>query len=402
MTSRYTLPTLAPDIDEIVPGVIADRRHLHQHPELSMEESETAAFVAQRLESLGVEDIRTGIAKNGITGIVRGTRPGPEKVVLLRADMDALPIDEQVESDFKSTNPGAMHACGHDGHTSMLLGAARILMERRDLFSGTVKLLFQPGEEVPPGGAKPMIDAGVLEDPHVDACFGQHVMPQMRVGTIGVPGGPLMASADNFSITVQGKGGHGAMPHTSVDPIMVANDICSGLRSIVSRNIDPLDPVVVSVCYFNAGNAFNVTPDTAEFGGTVRTFSNENRELAEKRIREIAEGVAAAQGASVTIDYQPGYPPTVNDEAMAELAATAAAEVVGEQNVLDVQPMMPSEDMSYFLEQRPGAFIFTGCGNEEKGAIWPLHHPKFTLDEDVLGVGVATLVQVAITFLNAE
>lgn len=396
------LPPLPPDIDEIVPGVIADRRHIHEHPELGFEETETAAFVAQRLAALGVEDIRTGIAKTGITALVRGTKPGPEKCVLLRADMDALPIDEEVQADYTSKTPGVMHACGHDAHTAMLMGAARILMERRDAFSGTVKLLFQPSEENNGGGAAPMIEAGVLEDPHVDACFGQHLMSPVPTGFIAVEPGPIQASADSFKVTVQGKGGHGAMPHQTIDPIMVVTDMISALRTILARNVDPLEPVVVSVCAIHSGRAFNVIPDTAEFGGTVRTFSNENRDLAEDRLKQICEGVAAAHGASVTIDYERGYPPTVNDPAMAAFARTSIAKVVGEANVFPMKPMMPAEDMSYFLEQRPGAYFMTGCGNEAKGIVWPHHHPRFDVDEDALGIGVAALVQVAIDYLNAE
>ena len=394
------LPPLPADVDEIVPGVIADRRHIHENPELGFEETETAAFVAQRLEALGVEDIRTGIAKTGITALVKGTKSGPEKVVLLRADMDALPIDQESDKEYISTKPGVMHACGHDAHTAMLMGAARILMERRDQFSGTVKLLFQPSEEANGGGARPMIEAGVLEDPHVDACFGQHLMSPIPTGFVGVIGGPLQASADSFTITVQGKGGHGAMPHTSIDPVMVGSDIVSGLHKIVSRNVDPLDPVVVSVCTFHAGKANNVIPDTATLGGTVRTFSNENRDLAEARLKEVSEGIAAAQGATVKVEYVRGYPPTVNDDAMAELAAESIAKVVGEANLLDMKPIMPAEDMSYFLEERPGCYFMTGCGNEEKGIVWPHHHPKFDLDEDALGIGVASLVQVAMDYLN--
>lgn len=395
------LPPLPSDVDEIVPGVIADRRHLHENPELGFLEMETSAFVAQRLEALGVEEIRTGIAKTGITALIRGTRPGPEKVVLLRADMDALPIDQESDKEYISKNPGVMHACGHDAHTSMLMGAARILQERRDQFSGTVKLLFQPSEEANGGGAKPMIEAGVLEDPHVDACFGQHLMSPIPTGIMSVTSGPIQASSDEFNITVQGKGGHGAMPHETVDPIMVSADIISGLRSIVSRNVDPLDAVVVSVCNFHSGKANNVIPDTARFGGTVRTLSNEDRDLAERRICEIAEGVATAQGASVTVEYKRGYPPTVNDDSMAELARNAVKKVVGEQNVISMRPIMPAEDMSYFLEKRPGAYFMTGCRNEEKGIVWPHHHPKFDLDEDALGIGVASLVQIAMDFLNS-
>jgi amidohydrolase len=396
------MPTLPPDIDEIVPGVVADRRHIHENPELGFEETETAAFVAQRLEALGAEDIRTGIAKTGITALIRGRGPGPDKCVLLRADMDALPIDEEVDTDYASKTPGVMHACGHDAHTAMLLGAARILLERRDQFSGTVKLLFQPSEENNGGGAKPMIEAGVLENPHVDAVFGQHLMSPIPTGYIGVSGGPIQASADSFEITVQGKGGHGAMPHETVDPIMVGADIISGLRSIVSRNVDPLDSVVVSVCGFHSGKAYNVIPDKAVMGGTVRTFSNENRDLAENRLKQVAEGIAAAQGATVTIDYQRGYPPTVNDVAMSELAATSIAKVVGEQGVYEMRPMMPAEDFSYFLEERPGCYFMTGCRNEEKGIVWPHHHPKFDIDEEAIGIGVAALVSVAMDYLNAE
>ncbi|MCO5214538.1 MAG: amidohydrolase [Thermomicrobiales bacterium] len=396
-----TLPTLPPDVDEIVPGVVADRRYLHENPELGFDEHVTSKFVVERLEALGAEDIQSGIAGTGVTALIHGTR-GEGKCVLLRADMDALPILEETPVEFASQNPGVMHACGHDGHTAMLLGVARILTERRDQFPGSVKLCFQPSEEANAGGAKPMIEAGVLENPHVDACFGQHVMSDRPTGEVWVGGGPIQASADMFTITVQGKGGHGAIPHTAIDSIMVASDIVSGLHKIVSRNIDPLDPVVISVCSFHSGTAFNVIPDTAELKGTVRTFSPENRDLAEKRLKEVAEGVAAAQGATVTIDYDRGYPPTINDDAMSALAAASIAKIVGEDNVKPMVPIMPAEDMSYFLEERPGCYFMTGCGNEEKGIVWPHHHPRFDLDEDVLGIGVAALAQVAIDYLNAE
>ncbi len=395
------LPTLAPDIDEIVPGLVADRRYLHEHPELGFQEQNTARFVAERLAALGAEDIRTGIAGTGVTALVRGSR-GDGKCVLLRADMDALPIVEENAVEYVSTNPGVMHACGHDAHTTMLLGAARILLERKDQFAGSVKLCFQPSEEANGGGAAPMIAAGVLENPHVDACFGQHVMSDRPTGEVWISGGPIQASADMFTITVLGKGGHGAMPHTSVDPIMIASDIVSGLHKIVPRNVDPLDPVVVSVCSFHSGSAFNIIPDTAELKGTVRTFSPENRDLAEERLLQIAEGVAAAHGASVTIKYDRGYPPTVNDDAMAAFAAESIRTIVGDDNLKPMVPIMPAEDMSYFLIERPGAYFMTGCGNAEKGIVWPHHHPRFDVDEDVLGIGVAALVQVAIDYLNAD
>ena len=393
-----SLPTLPPDVDEIVPGVVADRRHLHEHPELGFEEHDTARFVAERLASIGAEDIRTGIAGTGVTALIRGTK-GEGKCVLLRADMDALPITEANDVEYRSENPGVMHACGHDGHTAMLLGAARVLHDRRDQFAGTVKLCFQPSEEANGGGAKPMIEAGVLENPHVDACFGQHVMSDRPTGEIWVGAGPIQASSDAFTIIVQGKGGHGAMPHTSIDPIMIGSDIVSGLHKIVSRNIDPLDPVVVSPCSFHSGTAFNIIPDTAEIKGTVRTFSPEDRDLAERRVIEVASGVAAAHGASVEVIYDRGYPPTVNDAGMAALTAASIATIVGVDNVQPMRPVMPAEDMSYFLEQRPGCYFMTGCRNEARGIVWPHHHPRFDLDEDALGIGVAALAQVAQDFL---
>lgn len=396
------LPTLPPEIDEIVPGLVADRRYLHENPELGFEEQNTMAFIVQRLESLGAEDIRSGIAGTGVTALIRGTAPGSGKCVALRADIDALPITEENDVEYVSKNPGVMHACGHDAHTTMLLGAARILLENRDTFSGTVKLLFQPSEEANGGGAKPMIEAGVLEDPHVDAVFGQHVMSDHPVGQVLYTRGPLQASADTFRIMVQGKGGHGAQPHQTVDAIMVAADIVSGLRAIVSRNVDPLDPMVVSVCQFHSGTAFNIIPDTAELAGTVRAFRPENRDLAEKRMTEIAEGIAAAHGATVKVEYMRGYPPTVNDPEMADFAAQSLAKVFGEEHVGETRPIMPAEDMSYFLNERPGCYFFTGCGNEEKGIVWPHHHPKFDLDEDVLGLGTAALVQVALDYLATE
>ena len=379
----------------------AIRRDIHAHPELAFEETRTADLVAERLESWGIP-VHRGLGKTGVIGVIRGERPDNGRTVGLRADMDALPMQEANTFEHASRHPGKMHACGHDAHTSMLLGAARILMDRRDQFSGTVKLLFQPSEEANGGGAKPMIEAGVLEDPHVDACFGQHLMSPIPTGIVGVVPGPLQASADSFTITVQGKGGHGASPHTSVDPVMVGSDIVSGLHKIVSRTIDPLEPVVVSVCTFHAGTASNVIPDTATLSGTVRTFSAENRALAEKRLKEVAQGIAAAQGATVTIDYVNGYPATINDPAMAALAAKSVAAVVGEENVHDIPPIMGAEDMSYFLEERPGCYILTGCGNEEKGIVWPHHHPKFDIDEDSLGIGVASLAQIAMDYLASQ
>lgn len=394
--------TIFNDVDEIMPGIVADRRWLHENPELGFQEQKTAEFVRQRLESLGVEDIRAGIAKTGVTGLIHGTKDGPGRTVLLRADMDALPLTEENDVEYRSQTEGVMHACGHDAHTAMLLATARVLMERRDEFSGTVKLLFQPSEEANGGGAKPMIDAGVLENPHVDAVFGQHLLSHKPVGTIWVTGGPVQASADSFRIVVKGKGGHGAMPHSAVDPIVIATQIISALQTVVSRRIDPMGSVVVSVCTFHAGTASNIIPDTAEISGTVRTFTPENRDLAQEELTKLAEGIAASMGGVAEVTYDRGYPPTVNDEAMAELVWQAAERAVGAENVHQMTPMMPAEDFSYFLLERPGTYFMTGCGNEEQGITWPHHHPKFDIDEDAMHYGTATLAQVVLDYLNSE
>lgn len=387
-------------VDEILPGVIADRRHLHENPELGFEEVKTSKFVTERLQSLGVEDIKTGIAKTGVTGLIRGGK-GPGKTVLLRADMDALPILEENDVPYVSQNPGVMHACGHDGHTAILMGVARLLTERKDSFAGTVKLLFQPAEELPPGGARPMIEAGVLEDPHVDAVFGLHVAQEAPVGQIIVGSGPIMAAADRFNIVIKGKGGHGAMPQTTVDPIVVGAQIVTALQTLISRELDPIATGVVSVCAFHAGNAFNVIPDTAELRGTVRTFSPECRSMLEKRIEEVATGIASAMRAEAEVSYVRGYPSTVNDPEMADLVREVAADVVGKDNVIAAQPKMGAEDFSYFLLERPGAFYFVGSNNEERGLIWGHHHPRFDIDEAVLGVGVESLAKVALRYLES-
>jgi amidohydrolase len=393
--------TIFNDVDEIMPGIVADRRWLHENPELGFQEHKTAEFVRQRLESLGVEDIRTGIAVTGVTGLIRGTAEGPGRTILLRADMDALPLTEENDVDYRSQSDGVMHACGHDAHTAMLLATARVLRDRRDEFSGTVKLLFQPSEEANGGGAKPMIDEGVLENPHVDAVFGQHMASELPTGGVWITGGPVQASADKFTIRIQGKGGHGAVPHTAVDPVIVAMQIGTAMQTVVSRRVDSMASAVVSICTMHAGTAFNIIPDTAEIGGTVRTFDPGVRDLAQEEITRIAEGIAASMGASADVTYERGYPPTVNDEAMADLVRAAAAKAIGEENVHQMRPIMPAEDFSYFLIERPGTYFMLGCRNDEKGFNWPHHHPKFDLDEDSMQYGVATMAQVVLNYLNA-
>ena len=299
---------LRDEIDEIMPGVVADRRDFHEHPELAFQEVRTAGIVADRLRALGVEDVRTGIAQTGVTGLIRGRRPGEGKTVLLRADMDALPILEENDVEYRSQTPGVMHACGHDAHTAMLLGVSRLLMDRRDEFAGTVKVLFQPAEESPPGGAKPMIDAGVLEDPKVDAAFGLHIDQDNPVGVIELRSGPAMAAADRFHMVIRGKGGHGAKPHDTVDPIVIGAQIVTALQTLVARVVDPTEEAVVTVGTFQAGLAFNVIPDTAELGGTVRTFNAKNRDLLEERIGTLARGIATAMGGARRLHLHAGLP----------------------------------------------------------------------------------------------
>lgn len=382
-----TRTTLRNDVDEILPGIVADRRHFHENPELGFQEFKTAEFVRQRLESLGVEDIRTGINSTGVTGLIRGTGEGPGRNVLVRADMDALPIHEENDVDYKSKTDGVMHACGHDAHTAILLGLTRVLMDRRDEFSGTVKVLFQPAEELPPGGAKGMIEAGVLNDPPIEAVFGLHMSQGDPVGKIIVGAGPVMAAADGFDITIHGKGGHGAYPHECVDPVVVGAQVVTALQSLVSRETDPMDNAVVSTCVFQSGDAFNVIPDTARLAGTVRTFQKNTRDMMEKRITEVAQGVAASMGATAEVTYTRGYPATVNDEAMTDLAREAAIEAVGEENVVELQPKMGAEDFSYFLEERPGSYFFVGSNNEERGLTWGITIRSSTSTKSRWGTG---------------
>jgi amidohydrolase len=397
-----TTRDLKNDIDEIMPGVIADRRFLHEHPELGFQEFETARLVAERLESMGVEDIRTGIAVTGVTGLIKGTKTGgPEKVVLVRADMDALPILEENEVDYRSKIDGKMHACGHDAHTSMLLGVGRLLLDRRDEFSGTVKLLFQPAEEGG-GGARVMIEEGVLEDPTVDLVFGQHVAAEVPVGQIELRGGPCMAAADRFEILIKGRGGHGAQPHLTVDPIAVGSQIVSALQTIVAREVDPTKEAVVTVGAFIAGDASNVIPDTAVMRGTLRSFDPEVRELIGRRVGEIATGIASAMRAEVEYVYNPGYPATINDPVETEKVREIAAAIVGEENVLTADLQMGAEDFSYFLEQKPGCFFFTGTRDEERGITWGHHHPKFDVAEDGLAVGIEVMVRTVLNALNED
>lgn len=394
-----TATAIKNEFDEILPGVIADRRHFHENPELAFEEVKTAAYVAERLQQLGVNDIRTGVGVTGVTALIHGEK-GDGNVVMLRADMDALPILEEVDADYKSTVDGSMHACGHDAHTAMLLGVARILMQHRADFKGTVKLLFQPAEEVPPGGAQAMIKDGALLDPKVDAALGLHVASDMPAGQIGWRTGPGSAGSDRFRAVIKGKGGHAARPQSSVDPVVIAAQAIIALQTLVSRETDPMDSVVLSTTAVLAGEAFNVIPDTAELRGTVRTISVGAREHMEKRVQEVITGIAETMGASVEITYIKGYPSLQNDDEMADLVRRAAIEVAGEEHVIESALGLGGEDFSYFSLEVPSCFFRCGTRNEERGIVWGHHHPKFDVEEEGFVNGMATMANAAIMYLN--
>jgi amidohydrolase len=379
--------------------LIRDRRHLHAHPELGFEEHETAAYVAERLRSLGIET-RTGVGKTGVVGVIRGGGPG--KTVMLRADMDALPIQETGDKPYISTRPGVMHACGHDGHTAILMAVARVLAERRDGLSGNVVLAFQPSEERPPGGALAMIADGAMDDPKVDAVFGLHLTSQ-PVGTVLVRGGPSASAADSFRATIQGVGGHASRPQQAVDPVLIAAHVVTALHSIVSRNINPLDAAVITIGTIQAGTVSNVIPATATMTGSVRSFDQAVRERLKQRIEETVVGIARAFGGDATVDYSFGYPVLVNDQAMAEFVRSVAHEVVGEENTrFNPPPIMASEDVGYFISRATGCYFNLGILNEAKGITVTNHNPGFDIDEDALPIGVAMLTRIVERYLGEQ
>jgi amidohydrolase len=394
------MPTveLTREVKDLAETVIALRRTLHQWPELSFQEERTAALVSDSLHTLGLE-VKTGIARTGVVGILRGTQGG--KTVLLRADMDGLPVTEASGAAYSSQNTGVMHACGHDGHTAILLTAARVLASQRDRIQGTVKFAFQPAEELPPGGAKGMIAEGVLENPRVDAVFGLHLWNGLPVGKIGVEGGPIMASVDRFDVVIKGVGSHGAYPHLGVDPLVVGAQMISALQTVVSREMPPLAPVVVTIGKFQGGTAFNVIPARAELSGTVRTVDAELRQSMPARLERIVRGVSSAMRADCEFSYEFGYPVTVNDPRMAQFAQQVAAGIVGEANIVAAGMSLGAEDMSYFLEAVPGCYMRLGSGNAEKGLIHPHHSALFDFDEAALPIGVELLTRVARAFLHA-
>jgi amidohydrolase len=387
--------TLDPEVRDLAPALSALRRTLHQHPEAGLEEVRTAALVADRLRGLGLE-VTTGVARTGVVGLIRGARPG--RTVLLRADMDGLPVEEATGAPYASRVAGRMHACGHDGHVAMLLGAAETLARRRDRLAGTVKLVFQPAEEGP-GGARPMIEAGVLADPPVDAAFGLHLLNDFPVGTVAVRPGPIMAATDRIALRVRGRGGHGAAPHQTVDAVLVAAHVITALQAIAAREVKPTLPVVVTVGTVRGGFRYNVIAPDVELTGTVRSFDAALRASLPGRIERLARGVAAGFGAEVDVEYDFGYPATVNDPEMTRVLQAAAAEVVGPAGLPPMDPLMGGEDMSYFLEAVPGCYAFIGSANPARGLDHPHHSPRFDFDEAALPVGVQVLVRTAERFL---
>ncbi|QTX33283.1 amidohydrolase [Aminithiophilus ramosus] len=375
--------------------LVAWRRHLHRHPELAYEERETSLWVAKRLEEMGIADIRLGCEgfETGVVADIGGKGP----LVALRADMDALPVTEETGLPFASEVAGRMHACGHDAHVAILLGAARILALRASSLSHRVRLIFQPSEEaaVPRPGAEAMIASGALKD--VEAIFGLHVWQPLEAGLIGWSDGALMASSDRWTVTIEGRGGHGAMPHEAVDPTVAAGSFLMALQTVVSRQTDPLESIVVSVGSLRSGEAFNVIPDRVVIEGTARTLSPELRDGLPERIERIAVGTARAFRCGAVLDYRRNLPPVVNDEAMAGYARFVAETLFGSRRLTRLRPTMAGEDFSFYLEKVPGAFLLLGMGGRG-GADWPHHHPRFQVDESVLAEGAALLASLAWRF----
>lgn len=382
-------------IRALQPQLTLWRRQIHQRPELGFQEDRTSALISQKLSEWGIEH-QKGIAKTGIVAVIHGRKPGP--VLAIRADMDALPIQELNEVEYRSQHPGVMHACGHDGHVAVALGTAYYLAQHRDSFCGTVKIIFQPAEEGP-GGAKPMIEAGVLENPDVDAIIGLHLWNNLPMGTMGVRSGPMMAATEFFRCTIHGRGGHGAIPHQTVDSVVVAAQVVNALQTIVSRNIDPLQSAVVTVGELHAGSAVNVVADEARLGGTIRYFDEAYDSFFERRLREMIGGICQSYGADYTLDYNALYPPVVNDPDITELVRSVALSVVDTPaGVVPDCRTMGGEDMSFFLRAIPGCYFFLGSANEAKNLNFPHHHPRFDFDESVLSTGVETFVRCVESF----
>jgi amidohydrolase len=377
-------------------GEIAEWRHdLHAHPELLYDVKRTAGIVADKLKAFGCDEVVTGLGRTGVVGVIRGRKGSSAKAIGLRADMDALPIEEATGLPYKSTMPGVMHACGHDGHTAMLLGAARYLAETRN-FAGNAIVIFQPAEEGGAGG-KAMVEDGLMENFSIGEVYGMHNFPGLPIGQFALRSGPIMAAADHLAIDIEGKGGHAARPHLAIDSILVGAQIINNIQSIVSRNADPLDSAVVSICMFHAGNTDNVIPQTAQLRGTARSLSPHVRDLLEKRLHEVVAHTAALHGAQATLKYRRGYPVLKNHAAQAEFAAKVAGEIAGKDKInTNIAPVMGAEDFSFMLNARPGAFIFVGNGDSAG-----LHHPAYNFNDEAIPFGTSYWVKLVETALAA-
>ncbi|MGC1561633.1 MAG: M20 aminoacylase family protein [Bradyrhizobium sp.] len=384
-------------VADLQPDIQAWRRDIHEHPELQYDVHRTAAFVADRLKEFGCDEVATGLGRTGVVGVIKGRKPpgrGDVRVIGLRADMDALPIEEATELPYASKTPGRMHACGHDGHTAMLLGAARYLAETRN-FAGDAVVIFQPAEEGGAGAAA-MIKDGLFDRFPVDQVYGMHNGPGIPIGSFAIRPGPIMASTDAVNIHIEGRGGHAARPHISIDSVFVGAQLITALQSIVSRSVDPLESAVISICEFHAGNARNVIPQTAELKGTVRALTAEVRALVEKRVRDVIDGVARMTGARIDLNFERGYPVVVNHAAQTDIAVEVARKVAGEGNVHEMPPLMGGEDFAFMLERRPGAFIF--CGNGDTAG---LHHPAYDFNDDAIVYGTSYWIKLVENTLSA-
>ena len=382
-----------------LPELIRIRRHFHENPELGFEEFQTSAHIADLMEGLGLE-VRRSVAQTGVVALLRGGKPG--KTVAIRADIDALPVQELNDVPYKSKTPGKMHACGHDVHITAAIGAAMLLAQHRESLAGNVKFIFQPAEETP-GGAEPMIQDGALENPKVDAIVGGHVWGSLDSGVVEVLPGPIMASSDIIRLTIHGKGGHAAQPHTTIDPIVIGSEIVGALQKIVSRQTDPTEAAVISICLFRAGDTFNVIPNSAYLEGTVRTLNNTLRQEIPKKIESVIRGITEPYGATYELDYTFSYPATINDPGVTESVRQSAAKILGAENVRTAaRASMGAEDFAYFLLAVPGTYIRVGVRNAAKGITHDMHHPQFDVDEDVLASLPVIYAQAALDLLNAS
>ncbi|QSZ26934.1 amidohydrolase [Aceticella autotrophica] len=374
--------------------IINLRRKIHMYPELGFEETKTSELVYSYLKDIGLEVKR--IAKTGVVGLLKGNG---DRTIAIRADMDALPIQEENDIDYASKIPGKMHACGHDVHTAILLGTAKLLSNMKDELKGNVKFIFQPAEETT-GGALPMIEEGVLKDPDVDGIIGLHVDPGIEAGEIGITYGKAYASSDMFDITVKGKSGHGAEPHKAVDAIVIAGNIINALQTVVSRNINPFEPVVITIGSIKGGNARNIIADKVDMSGIIRMFDETKRDETVSKIKHLAENIVEAMGGSIEFSWIQGYPCLINDEKMIEVVKSSASSILRDTNIKNIMPTLGVEDFAYFTKYVPGCYYRLGCGNKEKGIDKPIHSNKFNIDEKCILIGMAVHVMTAINFLN--